>query len=74
MDLTVKHKTTKFLGEKHRRKSSGLGLGKDVHRHFTEEDIQMADKHVRRCPASLAIREMQIKVIMRNHYIPFRIK
>ena len=31
---------------------------KDMNRNFTEEDIDMAKKHVRKCSASLAIREI----------------
>lgn len=57
------------LNNKKNRSNAVRKWTRHMNRHFTEKDICMANKHMKRWPASLLTRKIQIKSTMRYYYV-----
>ena len=42
----------------------------DLNRHFSKEDTEMGNGHMKRFPTSLVFRDMHIKATLRCHFAP----
>jgi hypothetical protein len=44
----------------------------ELNREFSNEEVQMVSKYIKKCSPSLVIKEMQIKTTLRFHVTPVR--
>ena len=61
-----------FPNDKKKKRRPNNNYTRDLSRHFSKEDLQSANTHMKRCSTSLVIREMPVRTTARYHFIPTR--